>query len=157
MFSKTPIMAFWLSKLQHYLRILFPEVVPCSNSTMWIPSGRWTSQMATRSLLAFEDIIFAGSSKLQLFPDKQLVRKKWLFRKCFFHLKLKSSRIGISSLRKPGFTSTVSYLLRWQSGYLLRWPLTSGFHWNPLLWGRFDEERFVFLQVRKWLDVCSVS
>ena len=43
-----------------YRTTRFPDVVPCSNSTLWTPSLKWISQTATKSPVPTSSIAICG-------------------------------------------------------------------------------------------------
>ena len=50
----------FISMTTAYRTTRFPDVVPCSNSTLWTPSLKWISQTATKSPVPTSSIAICG-------------------------------------------------------------------------------------------------
>ena len=50
----------FISMMTAYRTTRFPDVVPCSNSTLWTPSLKWISQTATKSPVPTNSIAICG-------------------------------------------------------------------------------------------------
>ena len=50
----------FITLMTPYRTTRFPDVVPCSNSTLWTPSLKWISQTATKSPVPTSSIAICG-------------------------------------------------------------------------------------------------